>query len=144
MHDEQHADLHQHPRAPDDLDAASEESGALSFVAPGSTEADDFDAAMVDDLAAFDAELLAAEGPDALTSDRALRLAAFRQQQAVQHQRELAEAERDSDLVGYVLAVFRRQRGWSAEALADWLGISPDDYARLASETRPLYVQYTP
>lgn len=79
MHGDDHH--HQHPRAPADLEQI-EGTGALSYAAPGSPEADDFDAAMAEDLAAFDAEILARDGPDALTSDRAYRLAQFRAAQS--------------------------------------------------------------
>jgi hypothetical protein len=134
------AQHHQNPRAPAPS-AAARSSGALGFAAPGSAEADAFDLAMADDLAAFDAELLAREGPDALTSDRALRLAHFREQQATERRQSVEAAECDHALAGYVLGAFRRQRGWSREQLADWLGISPDDYARLATLRRPLAVR---
>jgi hypothetical protein len=136
-------DAQEHPGAPDDLDAA-EAAGALSYAAPGTPEAEAFDLAMADELDALDAEFLAREGPDALTSDRAFRMAQFKQQQAAERQRELAAAEQDDNRVGHVLATFRAQRGWSAETLADWLGVSADDLVRLAAEVRPLYVQYTP
>jgi hypothetical protein len=96
---------------------------------------------MADDLAAFDAELLAREGPDALTSDRALRLAQFREQQAAVRRQSVEASEGDHNLAGYVLGAFRRQRLWSREQLADWLGISPEDYARLATLRRPLAVR---
>jgi hypothetical protein len=43
--------------------------------------------------------------------------------------------------VGWVLTAFRSQRGWSVEALADWLGIAPEDYARLAILRRPAAVR---
>jgi hypothetical protein len=134
-HDDQ-----QHTRAPDDLEAA-EAAGALSFAAPGSTEADDFDMATADDLDAFDKELLKREGPDALTSDRAYRMAQFKRHQAVERDAAVNRAERDPDRVGFVLMAFRRQRGWSREQLADWLGIATEDYGRLASERRPLCVR---
>ena len=49
-------------------------------------------------------------------------------------------AKQSFDRVGYVLAAFRLRRGWSRELLADWLGISADDLARLAIEARPAAV----
>src|SRR4051794_16542723 len=103
--------------------------------------ADDFDATITEELATLDAEMLAREGPDALTSDRAARLAQFRAAQATERQTSLQHAEQDFDRVGFILATFRRQCGWSAEALADWLGIEPDDYARLAGQIRPRCVR---
>jgi hypothetical protein len=106
-------------------------------------QTDAFDLALGDDLAAFDAELLARDGPDALTSDRALRLVEFRTTQAAVRLRAVDDAEQDDDLTGCVLVSFRMQHGWSRDQLADWLGISPDDYARLAIERRPLAVTST-
>jgi hypothetical protein len=89
---------------------------------------------------AFDAELPAREGPDALTSERALRLSQFRATQAAERQAALRDAERDCDRVGYMLAAFHERRGWSREQLADWLGIVPDELVRLAVEIRPAAV----
>jgi hypothetical protein len=129
----------QHTPTPADLEAL-EGAGVFSVARPGTPEADDFDAAIGEDLAAFDAEMIEREGPDALTSDRALRLSTFKQQQAAERLAELQHAEQDDDLVGYVLATFRRQRDWTREQLADWLGIAVDDLTRMAVERRPLAV----
>jgi hypothetical protein len=130
---------HQHTRAPVDL-AAAARAGAFSYAESGPAKADAFDAAMVADPAAFDAGLLERDGPDALTSDRAYRMAQFRRQQAAERIRavEAAEAaEGDHDLVGSILGMFRRRRGWSRGRRTDWLGIAPEDYARLAILRRP-------
>jgi hypothetical protein len=132
-HDDPHQQL---PQTPADL-AAAERAGVFSFTDPGTADADAFDLAMADDLAAFDAELLARDGADALTSDRALRLVEFQRQQAQERRRELAAAERDGDRVASALATFRSQRGWSIDALADWLGVDIEDYRRLAMQRRP-------
>jgi hypothetical protein len=102
--------------------------------------ADAFDAAMAEDLARWDAELLACEGPDALTADRALRLLQFQAAQAIERQATVLHAEQDESRVGYVLAAFRARRGWSREQLADWLGIRPDDLIHLVVEIRPAAV----
>src|SRR4051794_13435816 len=98
-----------------------------------SAAADAFDAKVAAELIeAADAELLALEGPDALTSDRALRLSQFKQQQAVERAGRIWDAEGDSDRVGYVLATFRKQRRWSPWQLAAWLGISVYHVKRLS------------
>jgi hypothetical protein len=92
---------------------------------------------LAEDLAAHDAALIAREGPDALTSDRAARLSQFRAVQAIERDAAIRQAERHPDRVGYVLATFRMQQDWSREQLADWLGVSADDFGRLAIEIRP-------
>jgi hypothetical protein len=79
--DDAHHQHQQHARAPDDLEQI-EGAGALSCAPPGSTEAALFDLAMADELDTLDAEMLARDGPDALTSDRAYRMAQFRAAQA--------------------------------------------------------------
>ena len=100
-------------------------------------ERDHDDPALAEDLDAFDANLIEKEGPDALTSDRAIRLAQFHVEQKAKRLAALEHAERDDDRVGYVLTTFRSQRGWSREQLADWLGVGLDDFGRLAITTRP-------
>ena len=102
-----------------------------------SAAADAFDAEMAAVVEAADAELLALEGPDALTSDRALRLSQFRRQQAAEREAAAWGAESDSGRLGYVLATFREQRGWSRWQLAAWLGLSVYHFKRLNQETRP-------
>jgi hypothetical protein len=140
MPDTPHDDA-QDTRTPADP-AVTAGAGVFSFADPGSAEAEAFDSAMADELDALDAEILARDGPDALTSDRAFRLSQYRATQALERQAALHQAERDSGRIGYVLAAFRAQRGWSAESLADWLGIAPDEYARLVAEQRPAYINY--
>ena len=88
-------------------------------------------------LAAYDAELIAREGPDALTSDRALRLSQFKRQQAAEREAALWGAEGDAGHVGYVLAAFRQQSGWSRWQFAAWLGLSVFHFKRLSQEKRP-------
>jgi hypothetical protein len=139
MPDDQH-ELPQGAMTPADLDQG-EEAGVFSVIRPGeSATADDFDAETITELEAYDAELLALEGPDAWTSDRARRLLEFKVAQVVEREAALRHAEQDSDRVGYVLATFRTQRGWSREQLADWLGIEPDELVRLAAKVRPAAV----
>lgn len=91
---------------------------------------------LANDLAAFDADLFAKEGPNALTTDSTQLLAAYRNQQSAELLVALNGAERDSDGVGFVLATFRQPRGRSREQLADWLRISEADLGLLASEQR--------
>jgi hypothetical protein len=79
------------------------------------------------------AELLAREGPDALTSDRHFRQAAL-------------AAELDPELVASAFAGWCRERGWERSDLAGYLGVTVDQFAALAltsramaaTETRPL------
>jgi hypothetical protein len=95
------------------------------------------DPEMSAELAAYDAELIAREGPDALTSDRALRLSLFKRQQAAEREAALWGAEGDADRVGYVLAAFRQQSGWSRWQLAAWLGLSVFHFKQLSREPHP-------
>ena len=133
----------QQPEGTVDL-AALEAAGLVEIHMPGSPEEAAFHREMLAQLAAVDAETLERDGPDALTSARAFRLSQFKLAQAIEREAEIRHAEQDSDRIGFVLAAFRSQRGWSREQLADWLGITPDDFARLATEIRPRAVQYVP
>ena len=92
------------------------------FVPPDDHEA--FDREMAAALDAHDDELRAREGPDAVTSDRLLRMAAL-------------TAESDPAFVGSALAAFRERRGMEPAALAAWLGVDTDQLAALAVSPRP-------
>src|SRR6059058_3293012 len=84
---------------------ALEADGVIEIHQTATQGAVAFDQAIADQLPAFNARLLAEEGPDALTSDRALRQAAL-------------VAERDPERVGYALAAFCRAHGWERSDLA--------------------------
>jgi hypothetical protein len=100
---------------------ALEAAGIVEIHAPGSPEEAAFHQDMLAQLADVDADLLARDGPDAMTSDRMLRQAALR-------------AEHDPSFVGHALAAWCRSRGWERSDLADWLGISTTALAALALE----------
>ena len=92
------------------------------FVPPDDHEA--FDREMAAALDAHDDELRAREGPDAVTSDRLLRMAAL-------------TAESDPGFVGAAFAAFRDRRGLARADLASWLGVDVDQLAALAVSPRP-------
>ena len=94
----------------------------LEVVPPDEHEA--FDREMAAALAAHDDELRAREGPDAVTSNRLLRMAAL-------------TAESDPAFVGSVFAAFRERRGLAPADLAAWLGVDADQLAALAVGPRP-------
>jgi hypothetical protein len=101
---------------------------------------DTLDAQMMAEIEAADGELLGLYGPDAWTSDRAHRLTQFKSAQAAERANAVEAAERANNLVGYLLAAFRRERDWSQEQLADWLGLDIEAYGRLATTVRPAVV----
>jgi hypothetical protein len=82
--------------------------------------------AIADELEAHDAELLAHEGPDALTSERLLRQTAL-------------AVERDPDFVGYAFAAWCAARGWERSDLADYLGVTVSQLAAMAIIARADY-----
>jgi hypothetical protein len=94
----------------------------VEFVSPDDHDA--FDREMAAQLQEVDAELVAREGSDALTSDRLLRQVAL-------------TAERDPSFLASALAGFRERRGLDPNGLAAWLGIGPDRLAALALYRRP-------
>src|SRR4051812_43039976 len=96
----------------DDL-ARLQAEGVLEVHAPGTTEHAAARRAMAEELAYADAEALALEGPDALTSDRLLRQAAV-------------GAELNPDYLGYAFAAWCRAKGWERSDLASWLGVTTD------------------
>src|SRR4051812_8144663 len=106
-HDKQAPDLGSFTQADLEILAAA---GSIEIILPGTPEADAFDRRIADELRAHDAALLAREGPDALTSVRALRQAAL-------------AAERDPERVGFALSAFCHAHGWDRSRLATWLGI---------------------
>ncbi|MDP8944173.1 MAG: hypothetical protein M3N16_08665, partial [Actinomycetota bacterium] len=105
-----------HPLA--DLDAMAA-AGDIELVQPGSPEAAAFDREMADELDAYNADLLARDGPDAPTSDRDLRRAAL-------------AAEQDPRYVAHALAAYRERLGLDPTGLARWLGVDPARLAMLA------------
>lgn len=100
---------------------AMEAVGDIEIVRAHTPEAAAFDREMAAQLAEYDRDLVAREGPDALTSDRQLRQA----------------AEQDAGLVASALASYRERLGLDRAGLAWWLGIGPDRLAALALSTRP-------
>lgn len=123
-----------HDETPASLDALGA-AGAFDQIDPADrAAADRFDLEMAEDLAQFDAALVEREGPDALTSDRAVRLSQLRQQQDALRAADLDAAEGDAKRVGFVLAAFRRRRGWDRPQLADWLNLDTVGLGRLAAE----------
>jgi hypothetical protein len=127
-----------HEPAPDlgdgttDSRADLESAGLVSCSDPDAPEAEAFALDVADELEAYDAELIATEGPDALTSERAARLSEFTRRQAAERTSALRAAEDDPSRVGSFLAAFRRRRGLTRDQLADWLGITAEDVDRLA------------
>ncbi len=103
---------------------AMEAAGDIELAMPGTPEAEAAREAMVDELDAYDAELVAREGPDAMTSDRQLRQAAL-------------AAEQDPRTIAHAVPTARRQLGYDRAGLASWLGIDADQLAALALEPRP-------
>ena len=103
---------------------AMEAAGDIELAMPGTPEAEAAREAMVDELDAYDTELLAREGPDALTSDRQLRQAAL-------------AAEQDPATIAHALVTARRQLVTDHTGLASWLGIDADRLAALVLERRP-------
>lgn len=99
--------------------AAELAAGRIEIAQPGTPEHAAFEREMVEELAYADAELLALDGPDALTSDRLLRQSAL-------------VAERNPDLLGHAFAAWCRRRGWERRDLADWLGVTADQLAAMA------------
>jgi hypothetical protein len=104
--------------------AALEAAGAIEIHAPGTPAADAFHRDRLAQLAAVDAELVARDGPEAMTSDRLLRQAAL-------------TAEHDPAFVGHRLAACCRSRGWERSDLASWLGLTIDQLAALSIESTP-------
>src|SRR5688500_7557206 len=51
----------------------------------------------------------------------------------------LAAAERDPEKIGHALASYRKQRGWTHEDLAAFLGLALNQLATLADERRPRF-----
>ena len=103
---------------------AMDAAGDIDIIAPGTPEADAFDREMVAELDAYNARLLARDGPDALTSDRDLRIAAL-------------AAERDPGTIAHALVTARRQLVTDHAGLAAWLGVTPTRLAALAIQPRP-------
>ena len=106
-----------------DLEAMAA-AGDIELAMPGTPEYAAGVRALREQLARHDAALLARDGPDALTSDRDLRIAAL-------------AAERDPAYVAHALAASRERIGADREGLAQWLGIAPDRLAALAIQPRP-------
>src|SRR5436190_23535546 len=102
MPDDQHEhELPHGAMTPADLEKL-ESAGVFSVIRPNeSAAADDLDAESAAQLEIYDAELLALEGPDALTSDRARRLSEFKAAQAVERETAIRHAEQSSDKVGF-------------------------------------------
>lgn len=100
-----------------------EAAGIIEVHQPGSPEWHEHAKAMADELAVADAEALAIDGPDALTSVRLLRQEAIR-------------AERDPERVGYQFAAWCISRDWDRSDLAGYLGLTVDGLAALATELR--------
>ena len=103
---------------------AMDAAGDVELAMPGTPEHAAGVRALREQLAAYDADLVARDGPDALTSDRQLRQAAL-------------AAEHDPTTIAHVLLAARRQLGYDHVQLARWLGITPDRLAALAILPRP-------
>ena len=102
---------------------AMEAAGDVELAMPGTPEAAAARREMTGQLADYDADLVAREGPDTMTSRRQLRQAAL-------------DAESRPGTIGHALARSREARGWSRDELAAWLGTSLDGLAGLALEPR--------
>jgi hypothetical protein len=100
-----------------------EAEGIIEIARPGTPEWEAALDEMAEQLDAEDAERLALDGPDALTSDRMLRQTAL-------------VLERDPESVAYALAAWCQSHGWTRSDLASWLGLTIDGYAALALELR--------
>lgn len=107
----------------DDL-ARLQAEGVLEVHQPGTPEHAAARRAIRDELAYADAEALALEGPDALTSTRLLRQAAI-------------GAELDPERYGSVFATFCARHGWERADLASYLGVTADKLAAMALELLP-------
>ena len=99
-------------------------AGEIELIDAGIPETSAFDREMVAELDAYNADLVAREGPDALTSDRQLRQAAL-------------AAEGDPGTIAHALVTARRQLVTDHAGLASWLRINADRLAALALEPRP-------
>ena len=106
-----------------DLEAMAA-AGDVELAMPGTPEADRADRAAREQLAAYNADLVAREGPDALLSDRQLRQAAL-------------AAEQDPRLVAHAFASYRERLGLDPAGLAAWLHVGTGQLAALALEPRP-------
>ena len=96
----------------------------IELPTPGMPEAAASRREMGDQLAAYDADLVPREGPDALTSDRQLRQAAL-------------AAEQDPALAASALAARRAALVTDHAGLATWLGVTPNGLAAIGLEPRP-------
>lgn len=103
--------------------AAELAAGNIELVQPGTPDALAFDDEMVADTPDYDERLLAAEGADALTSDRHLRQVAL-------------VAERDPDYLAYAFGAWCRSRGWERSDLASYLGVTVNQLAAMAITRR--------
>ena len=109
---------------PDEGAYTAEELRAMGVEIVPPDEHEAFDREMAAALDAHDDELRAREGPDAVTSDRLLRMAAI-------------TAESDPAFVGSAFGAFREGRGLAPADLAAWLGVDADQLAALAVSPRP-------
>lgn len=103
---------------------AMEAAGDIELAMPGTPEHAVGVRAMIEQLRAHDRELVAREGPDAMTSDRDLRLAAL-------------AAEQDPHYVAHALADARARLMADHAGLATWLHVTPSQLAALAIQPRP-------
>jgi hypothetical protein len=109
---------------PDDSFSAAklarlQDEGIIEIAQPGTPEHAAFDREMAAELEVADAEILALEGPDALTSGRLLR-------------QEALKAELDPERYGHAFAGFCARRGWERSDLASYLGVTLDQLAAMA------------
>src|ERR1700752_628485 len=105
-----------------------ERDGIIEIHQPGTQGRHEPRRKMAEELDAANAEALAIDGPDALTSARLLR-------------QEALKAERDPERVGHAFASWCRARGWERSDLASWLGVTVDQLAAMAIEPSSIYVR---
>jgi len=84
-----------------------------------------------------DAELVARDGPDALTSDRRMRMQHLKRSVELNTTFEALKAAWELGQLGPVLSDFQHDRRWSHWQIAAWLGLLARDYKRLSQEPRP-------
>src|SRR5215213_1664018 len=93
--------------------ARLEAAGIVEVHQPGTPGYEAGRREMREELAYADAELLALEGPDALTSERLLRQTALR-------------LEANPEYLAHAFAAWCRVKGWERPDLASWLGVTID------------------
>lgn len=96
-----------------------EAAGIIEVHRPGTSGWHEHARQMADEIAVDDAERLALDGPDTLTSARLLRQTAL-------------VAELDPEKLGHAFAAWCASRGWERSDLASWLGVTTDQLAAMA------------